>query len=82
MHHNSTLIQMLWSAGIASRQNLFRFDGRIFQLTIGISMETNCAPLLADLCLHSFGAEFIQGLMKAVKNMYCLSFHCHIEIHK
>ena len=30
--------------------NIFvEFGGRIFQLTIGIPMGTNCAPLLADL---------------------------------
>ena len=27
------------------------FGGRVFQQTVGISMGTNCAPLLADLFL-------------------------------
>ena len=36
------------------------FGGSIFQQTIGIPMGTNCAPLLADLFLYSYEAEFIQ----------------------
>ena len=28
-------------------------------------MGTNCAPLLADLFLYGYEAEFIQGLLKA-----------------
>ena len=30
------------------------FGGRVFQQTVGISMRTNCAPLLADLFLYSY----------------------------
>ena len=45
--------------------NIFvEFGGRIFQQTIGIPMGTNCAPLLADLFLCSYEADFIQGLLK------------------
>jgi len=40
------------------------FGGRVFQQTIGILMGTNCAPLLADLFLYSYEADFIQGLLK------------------
>ena len=40
------------------------FGGRVFQQTIGISMGTNCAPLLADLFLHVYEADFLQGLRK------------------
>ena len=32
---------------------------------IGIPMGTNCAPLLADLFLYSYEAEFIQTLIKS-----------------
>jgi hypothetical protein len=31
---------------------------------VGIPMDTNCAPLLADLFLYSYEADFIQGLLK------------------
>ena len=40
------------------------FGGRVFQQTVGIPMGTNCAPLLADLFLYSYEANFIQGLLK------------------
>ena len=43
------------------------FDGQIFQQTIGIPMGSNCSPLLADLFLYSYDAEFIQGLLKSGK---------------
>ena len=45
--------------------NIFvEFGGLVFQQTIGIPMGTNCAPLLADLFLYSYEAEFIQGLVQ------------------
>ena len=45
--------------------NIFvEFGGLIFQQTVGIPMGTNCAPLLADLFLYSYEAEFIQNLLK------------------
>jgi hypothetical protein len=40
------------------------FGGRVFQKTVGIPMGNNCAPLLADLFLYSYEADFIQGLLK------------------
>ena len=39
--------------------NIFmEFGGRIFQQTISIPMDTNCAPLLADLFVYSYEAKF------------------------
>jgi hypothetical protein len=35
------------------------FGDKAFQQSIGISMGTNCAPLLADLFLYSYEAKFI-----------------------
>ena len=40
------------------------FGGCVFQQIVGIPMATNCAPLLADLFLYSYEADFIQGLLK------------------
>ena len=59
--------------------NIFvEFGGRIFQQTIGIPMGTNCAPLLADLFLYSYEAEFIQNLIKegnrTLAKMFNLTF--------
>jgi len=49
--------------------NIFiEFGGRIFQQTLGIPMGTNCAPLLADLVLHSYEAEFVQELLHKGEN--------------
>ncbi|MCU7801424.1 MAG: hypothetical protein KZQ70_15165, partial [gamma proteobacterium symbiont of Lucinoma myriamae] len=56
--------------------NIFvMFDGQIFQQTIGIPMGTNCAPLLADLFLYSYEAEFIQGLLKSGKKKLAQRFN-------
>lgn len=37
------------------------FDGRVFQQTIDIPVGTNCALLLADLFVHAYEANFLQG---------------------
>ena len=51
--------------------------GVIFQKVIGIPMGTNCAPLLADLFLYSYEAEFIQtrALIKSGKRHLAKSFN-------
>ena len=55
--------------------NIFvEFGGRIFQQTIGIPMGTNCAPLLADLFLYSYEAEFVQSLLQAGKKHLAQQF--------
>jgi hypothetical protein len=44
--------------------NIFAmFGGGAFQQTVSIYMATKCAPLLADLFLYSYEADFIQGLI-------------------
>jgi hypothetical protein len=43
---------------------LYVFGGHIFQQTVGITLGTKCAPLLADLFLYSHEAYSIQGLLK------------------
>ena len=56
--------------------NIFvEFGGRIFQQTIGIPMGTNCAPLLADLFLYSYEAEFVQSLLQAGKKLLAQQFN-------
>jgi hypothetical protein len=45
--------------------NIFvMLGGCVFQQTVGIPMGTNCVPLLADLFLYSYEADFIQGFLK------------------
>ena len=56
--------------------NIFvEFGGRIFQQSTGIPMGTNCAPLLADLFLYSYEAEFIQNLVKQKKVSVAKTFN-------
>ena len=49
--------------------------GKIFKQIIGIPMCSNCAPLLADLFLYSYEAEYIQSLLSAGKKR--LSSQCN-----
>jgi len=45
--------------------NIFvMFGGLVFQQTVGIPMGTCCAPLLVDLFIYSYEADFIQRLLK------------------
>ena len=49
--------------------------GRVVQQTVGIPMGTNCAPLLADLFLYSYEADFIQGHLKKNEKKLAPSFN-------
>ena len=40
------------------------FGGHVYQQTVGIPMGTSCAPLVADLFLYSYEADFVQPLQK------------------
>jgi hypothetical protein len=40
------------------------FEDQVFQQSVGIPMGTNWAPLLADLFLNSYEAEFLQKLLR------------------
>ena len=51
------------------------FGGCIFQQTVAIPMGSNCAPLLADLFLYSYKADFIQGLLKKNQKKLARSFN-------
>ena len=45
-------------------------------------MGTNCAPLLADLFLYSYKADFIEGLLKKNEKKLARSFNftfCYID---
>jgi hypothetical protein len=56
--------------------NIFvMFGGRVFQQTVDIHMGTNCAPLLADLFLYLYEADFIQGLLKKNEKKLARSFN-------
>ena len=38
-----------------------------FQQVVGIPMDTNCVPLLADLFLYSYESEFLKKFVKDKK---------------
>ena len=40
------------------------FGGHVIRQTVGIPMGTSCAPLLDDLFLYSYEANFILALLK------------------
>ena len=46
------------------------FGGRVFQQTNGIAMSTNWAPLLADLFIHAYKADFLQALLNNKDTAY------------
>ena len=51
------------------------FAGKVFQEIIGIPMGKNCAPLLADIFLYSYEAEFIPSLLSAGKERLASQFN-------
>jgi hypothetical protein len=51
------------------------FSLEVFQQTVGMPMGTNYAPLLADLFLYSYEADFIQGLLKKSEEKLTRSFN-------
>ena len=51
------------------------FGGKVFQQIVGIPMGTNCAPLLADIFLYSYEAEFIQSLLSNGKKKIASQFN-------
>ena len=52
-----------------------RFGGQLFRQMVGIHMVTNCAPLLADLFLHSYENEFLDKLIKKGKRKLARKFN-------
>ena len=52
-----------------------RFGGQLFRQMIGISMRTNCAPLLADLFLYSYESDFLDKLVNEGKRKLARKFN-------
>ena len=56
--------------------NIFvQFRGHLFHQLIGISMGTNCAPLLADIFLYSYENEFLDNMIKSCHRGLARSFN-------
>jgi hypothetical protein len=51
------------------------FRDQVFQQSVCNSMDTNCAPLLADLFLYSYDANFVQKLLRDNNKKLAVSFN-------
>ena len=51
------------------------FAGKVFQQIIGIPLGTNCKPILADIFLYSYEAEFIQALLSTGRKRLASQFN-------
>jgi hypothetical protein len=49
------------------------------QQTVGIPIDTSSAPLLADLFLYSYEADFVQGLLKENEKKLARSFKVKVR---
>ena len=57
------------------------FAGKVFQQTVGIPMGTNCAPLLADIFLNSYEADFIVFALNG-KETVSILVQFHLQVHR
>ena len=58
------------------RGNIFVvFAGKVFQQIFSIPVRTNYAPLLADIFLYSYEAEFIQSLLSTGRKQLASRFN-------
>jgi hypothetical protein len=48
---------------------------QVFQQSVGTLMGTNCAPLLADMFLHPYEAEFVQKLLHERSQLFAVAFN-------
>ena len=57
---------------------------RVFKQTVGIPKRTNCAPLLHDLFLHSYGVDLIADLIQkkthGLARFFNLSFRYLVDV--
>ena len=51
------------------------FAGKVFQQIVGIPIGKNCAPLLADIFLYSYEADFIQSLLSTGRKQLASRFN-------
>jgi hypothetical protein len=55
------------------------FGDQVFQQSVVIPIGTNCAPLLADLFLYSYKAEFVQTLLRVKNKKLAVSFNIYLD---
>ena len=69
------------NGGVLIDKLFVKFGGCLFHQVIGIPMETNCAPLLADLFLHSYESEFLDNMIRGGHRKLVRLFNL-LPIHK
>ena len=57
------------------------FAGKVFLQIVGIPMGANCAPLLADIFIDSYEAEFIVFDLNREETVG-VSVQFHIQVHR
>ena len=57
------------------------FNGQIIQQTVGIPMDTNCAPLLADLFLFGYKGGVYTGALKSSEEKPCSEIQFHLQLY-
>ena len=63
--HNLWSCQKVCNALVYLLDNIFiRCGTKLYRQTIGIPMETNCAPLVADLFLFYYKRDFMKSLLR------------------
>ena len=56
--------------------NIFvKFGRHLSRQVIGISVGTNCAPLLADLFLYSYESDFLDNMIRSGHRKFARSFN-------
>ena len=61
------VLSKIFDALIYLLDNIFiRFGAKLYRQTIGISMGTNCAPLVADLFLFCYERDFMKSLSREI----------------
>ena len=52
----------MWCADLFVGQHFIRFCTKLYKQVVGIPMDTNCAPLVADLLLFCYERDFMRSL--------------------
>jgi hypothetical protein len=73
--HKYSVVDIKKKSGFLNDNIFIVFGNQIFQQTVGVSVGTNCAPLLADLFLYSYEAEFIQKLLYEKNKPFAVAFN-------
>jgi len=81
VNHHSASTKAFSETGIINMlefliDNIFAmFGGRAFPQTVDIHMGTSCTPLLTDLFLYSYEADFLQWFLKKNEKKLARSFN-------